>query len=178
MKTWTTFTILIAVTTLACPATADQTRFSIGAGVTSAGTVSGGFVLAPTFTYGFRLSDEWEISMTTRATITGLVYKNPGVVVHNAPTLGFTWATGYVLAGPSFDVLATVLCGANGFCNRVSGVAPGATLGGALFFDALRERVGIYIDAHLTMVPSGAIYDGALVTITAGPVLRLGLLTK
>jgi hypothetical protein len=178
LKTCIALALLTLASSASVSALADQTRFSIGAGVTSAGTVSGGFVLAPTFSYGWRISDQWEVAMTGRTLVTGLVYRNPGVVIHNAPTLGFTWASGYVVAGPSFDILATVLCGANNFCNRVSGVAPGATLGGAVFFDALRERVGVYIDGHLTVVPRGAVYDGALVTVTAGPVLRLGLLTK
>lgn len=140
--------------------------------------MNGGFVLAPTYTYSFHLSDQWEVAMTSRALVTGLVYKNPGVVVHNAPTLGYTWASGYVVAGPSFDIIATVLCGAGSFCNRVSGVAAGATLGGAYFWETVRDRLGVYIDAHLTFVPGGSVYEGPLVTVTGGPVFRFGTLTR
>ena len=135
-------------------------------------------MLAPTLTYSFRLSDDWEVAMTARVLVTGIAYKNPGVVVHVTPTIGFTWDSGYVTAGPSLDAIDTILCGANAFCNRAVGVAPGASVGAAYFTGAVNDRLGIYIDAHISVLPVGAIYDGVLVTITAGPVLRLGKLSR
>jgi hypothetical protein len=179
LKKWIVLFPLIISTTLANMGRADQTRFSFGTGVTSAGTVSGGLVLAPSFSYAFHISDQWELSMSTRVLITGTTYKNPGFVAHNVPALGFTWPSGYVTAGPSLDVLHTILCGADAFCNRVVGVAPGATFAAAYFTtESLRGRLGVHLDAHLSVIPSGAVFSGPIWTVNVGPVLRLGKLTR
>lgn len=178
MKNIISVFIFTTCTLLTSASAADQTRFSIGAGITSAGNVNGGFVLAPKFAYSVRLSDEWEIAMSTRILITGIVYKNPGFVMHNVPAIGFTWKDGYVSAGPSVDVFDTILCGENDFCNRTIGVSPGATLGAAYFTEAVNSRLGMHLDAHLSVLPEGAIYSGPIWTVTLGPELRLGMLSR
>ncbi len=174
MKTYS-FAVLAAFISVCSVAEADQLRFAFTSGPTSAGSLSGGLVFAPSASYAMRLSEWFDLSATNRLLITGTFYHNIGVVDHSVFAIGITGRHGFASVGPSLDILDTILCGENRFCNRVAGTAPGAQFGGAIFSAGVANgRVGIGANAHMSWILPGPIYTGPLFTVDIGPVLRLG----
>ncbi len=156
---------------------ADQTRWSVATGIVSAGTVSGGLAVAPLAGYSFKIDESFEFVLTNRVVITGITYHNIGFINYIMPTIGYTWKDGSLDIGPSLDVIDTILCGNEAFCNRVVGIVPGAQANIGFYRDSVfRGRLGLQIDIHMTYMINGAIYHGPLFSATLGPILRTGLI--
>ncbi len=154
---------------------ADQVRFSFNYGLTSAGTVSGGSVFVPEVSYSFRLSEHIELDLIDRVLITGVFYRNPGIVNHGIVAFGYLGELWFLTFGISADIFHTVLCGANAFCNKVGGITPGAHVsGGGYYGRILQGRLGAKADVHLSWVVAGAVYQGPIWSINIGPIVRLG----
>lgn len=137
---------------------------SAAGGVVSAGSYSGGFTPSAQVTWS--VGDRLSYGVSGGAMLTGLTYRNPGLILTAGPSAWVTlgeFTAGVTLGGSLFW---TVMCGRQ--CNRVLGLDPSGEL--SLLYK--RSWYGVRVDAFGAWVVRGAVYNGPWGGLTLGPYLR------
>ena len=169
---------LALVSLSACASARNEVQLGMAGGLAAAGVVSGGFTPTASAAYGFRLSDRATAAIANYLDITGLTYGAPGIVDRNVLGIGGRWPSFHIDGGFSADVFYTILCGMRDnkpFCNRVTGVSPGARASMTYFNGELfAGRIGVRATGYGTWVVAGSIYSGPLVGADVGLVARIG----
>jgi hypothetical protein len=161
----------------ACASARNEVKLGLSGGLASAGIISGGFTPTASAAYGFSLSDRATATIGNYLDVTGLTYGNPGFIDRNVLGVGGRWPDFHVDGGVSADVFYTILCAMRDgkpFCNRVTGVSPGARAS-VTYFNAelFHGRLGVRATGYGTWVVTGSVYSGPLVGADVGLVARI-----
>lgn len=92
-----------------------------------------------------------------------------GAYNHASVAIGYAWKTGTFSLGPSLAVYSVAACGPQ-WCDRLSGLAPGATAHLAYY---LPGPFGVSASATLDWLTGSAVLPaGVAATVLVGPLLR------
>ena len=89
---------------------------------------------------------------------------------------GYAWKTGKLSVGPSLSLYSLPVCNAH-ICDRIVGAAPGGHVQADWFFAG---PLGVSLSANVDWVAGTprVLAEGPVVMVTAGPVLRVEVMSK